>query len=317
MHVRSARDLPDFRLDLLDRWGPDGIFTRAEAAMRAIHGGPVAGALPPGTVEGYVQRRALTEAVLWWVTHDMTALIAHAADTLPETTLTDELLPDDAGLVCFATPLVGTMSDTGETINTDAMVWYRGALYDGRDCVTIASYKFTHAGEDIGNNIVGHGLASLDMWNPTGTATWIFGTDTDRTDKHYDTAEQQASTSEDRRWLAAMWLLADQPLAASTLQRAERPAARRSARRNVTSDVRLQDVRRRPAPTEGEHGEGHVDHDHRWMVAGPNGDGFWRQQAYGPRHSLRRPVWIDPYVAGPADKPLKVRETVKVLRGDS
>ncbi|MCU1372350.1 MAG: hypothetical protein JWO77_3544 [Ilumatobacteraceae bacterium] len=28
--------------------------------------------------------------------------------------------------------------------------------------------------------------------------------------------------------------------------------------------------------------------------------GHWRQQAYGPNHSLRRPTWIDDHVRGPA-----------------
>jgi len=43
----------------------------------------------------------------------------------------------------------------------------------------------------------------------------------------------------------------------------------------------------------------------RWMVRG-----HWHTVAYGPRKSLRRPQWYDPYVKGPEDKPLDVRPTL-------
>jgi hypothetical protein len=52
-------------------------------------------------------------------------------------------------------------------------------------------------------------------------------------------------------------------------------------------------------------GTGSVDWQHRWLVRG-----HWRLQPYGPQRSLRRPTWIDPYVKGPEDKPLDVRQTI-------
>lgn len=50
---------------------------------------------------------------------------------------------------------------------------------------------------------------------------------------------------------------------------------------------------------------GTVEWSRRWMVRG-----HWRLQPYGPRRTLRRAQWIDPYVKGPEDKPLDVRPTV-------
>jgi hypothetical protein len=50
---------------------------------------------------------------------------------------------------------------------------------------------------------------------------------------------------------------------------------------------------------------GSVEWSRRWMVRG-----HWRLQPYGPERALRRPVWIDPYVKGPEDKPLDVRPTI-------
>jgi len=50
---------------------------------------------------------------------------------------------------------------------------------------------------------------------------------------------------------------------------------------------------------------GKVEWQRRWMVRG-----HWRLQPYGPKHSLRRMRWIDPYVKGPEDKPFDARPTV-------
>ena len=43
--------------------------------------------------------------------------------------------------------------------------------------------------------------------------------------------------------------------------------------------------------------------------------GFYRNQAYGPGLKLRRRQWIPPFVKGPKDKPLRVKDTVNVFRG--
>lgn len=51
------------------------------------------------------------------------------------------------------------------------------------------------------------------------------------------------------------------------------------------------------------------EYTHRFIVRG-----FWRNQAYGPDHSLRRRQWIPPFVKGPADKPLICKETVRIWK---
>jgi hypothetical protein len=40
----------------------------------------------------------------------------------------------------------------------------------------------------------------------------------------------------------------------------------------------------------------------------------WRQQAYGPGRSLRKAILIAEHIRGPQDKPLRVRDAVKVWR---
>jgi hypothetical protein len=47
---------------------------------------------------------------------------------------------------------------------------------------------------------------------------------------------------------------------------------------------------------------------HRWYVRG-----HWREQAHGPRQTLRRPTWIPGYIKGPPGAPLLELERVKRL----
>ena len=320
MKVSGPRDLPDFRMWLIDQWKPAGIFAKSAVLMAAMGIDRVVDGVPVVNTDPNTETYALPRAALWWVTEDMTDLVAHAAPTMPETTLTDDLIPDRFGLVVFAKPLMGVMADTGEPISTDAMVWCRGVNL-GREAINITSYHYSRAGEDIGNSRMGHVIADKDMWSPTGAAGWELGTDTETVDApklpSYDHRDE--SFSEDRRWLATLWLLATQPLTDSTIERAPRAAARRHDRAKLpaSSDVRLINVRRRSADkTDGNPDGSGREYSHRWIVGGEQG-GFWRQQAYGPAWSLRRPQWIDAYIAGPADKPLKISETVNVVKGET
>jgi hypothetical protein len=142
-----------------------------------------------------------------------------------------------------------------------------------------------------------------------GRSDWPYGFDTDHPLDEVD-PDAMASIIEDRRLLAALWQLTTQTdLVASTEERPNRPASRRLARRgHQPSPVRRvslnQRTGRRRAPADADGGGAFR---HRWIVK-PH----WRQQAYGPGRSLRRARYIAQHVKGPADKPLRVRDTVKV-----
>lgn len=338
MNVHSPRDLPDFRMWLLAAWRPDGLFGRMEttAQMFGIDADIHNGQRLARNVEGHVERAGLGDAALWWVSAEMSSLIDRASRTLPPTTLTADLLPDDHGLVVFAEPLTGTAADTGEPICVTAMTWHRGAFRwrEGVvDALAIGTYRHIDASEPVprvdvipqpgavvtvnGLDYVVVGDAHRDgAWLPTGLNNWSMGADTDDpsvAELAID-ANRMASMAEDRRWLAALWLLAAQPLAETTVAQPGRAAARRSQRAQLSSDVRIVNVRRRATDAEREPlpagGSGRT-YTRRWIV-----EGFWRQQACGPGWKDHRPLFIESHVRGPKDKPLIVRETVKVLRGD-
>lgn len=319
--VTGPRDLPSLRARLVSDWQPNGQlarslrFTEALGFNREIVAGEVA-----VNVEAFTQRYALPRAVLWWVTPQMAELVAHAARTLPPTTLTEELIPSgEAGMIVYGAPLQGTQADTGEPILTHLLLWCRGVeRRSGRDMLQITSYRHVRVGDELGNSRVGIEISTSDYWGPTGSTSWLVGDDTE--DPGFggflDDDIRMRSLSEDRRFLAATLLLASQPLSQVTTYARSKKKAKQSA---TTSDVRVVDLRPRPrtetdAETVGS--PSRREHDHRWKVAGPDGTGFWRQQAYGPRWSQHRPIWIEPYEAGPKDKPLKLRETVHVLRSD-
>lgn len=337
MRVRGPLDLPDFRLWLMDQWLPTGHFTHLANGHKrtqfAWENCDVAGMANP-----LVEQHNLPRADLWWVSAEMSALIDHAARSVPPTTLTQDLLPSDHGLVVFGQPLTGTAADTGEEMPITALSWCRIEISDGGEYVdglNSVPYRFIPRGTPgpqamvpldgkvipdriatIGKHKVGivYGEEHDDLWMPSGVTHWLMGTETDEAEEG-QTDLQVTSLSEDRRWLATLWLLAAQPLADSHVEPAPRTTARRSQRAKVASDVRLVDLRRRASAGSSEHEPTGLDrhsYSHRFIVGGDTG--FWRQQACGPGWSQHRPVWIAPFIKGPTDKPLKLRERVNVLR---
>lgn len=114
--------------------------------------------------------------------------------------------------------------------------------------------------------------------------------------------------------LEAVWALSAEPTVCDVV-RPPRPAPVEPLPPRVVEravrDVRMVVLRERRESgpsTGGGHGS-RRGYSHRFIVRG-----FWRMQAYGPEHSLRRRQWIPPFVKGPADKPLVAKETVRVWR---
>jgi hypothetical protein len=115
------------------------------------------------------------------------------------------------------------------------------------------------------------------------------------------------------RTILATWLLMGQTLVRSEQFTAPRAARRRIAREDPHLDPTVHYIDLRRARTEP---SDHADEDrtstreyrHRWIVRG-----HWRSQFY-PSRNDHRPIWIDPHLAGPEDKPLLGGERVNVLR---
>ena len=99
----------------------------------------------------------------------------------------------------------------------------------------------------------------------------------------------------------AFWafvLLANQKLAHTFHERPSRRSRRRTG--EDVSPVVVVTLRRLRSTTSRESEES-IAYTHRWMV-----QGHWRNQWY-PTEVRHRPKWIAPYVKGPEDKPLLVK----------
>jgi len=328
--VAGPKDVPTLRARLLAGWQPGAPYhlTAVNALMRT----------PDGRTTPYspaFDSTALARASLWWVTAEMTELVERAALSLPPTTLTDELVAEPWGLVAFERPLVGSDAQTGEPILVHAILWgittftgddgpRVGPLDRPREvwrpneqcCLTIACYgrlAIDEHGRHLGTT---RGGANLGPWVPEGRTDWVWGQDTASPSVEGFDEIHRTSMEEERRWLASLWLLAAQRrLTDETTVRRPRAERRRHERElpgrpELTNPaVRCVDVRRPEPPAhEAEHGRA-VNWSRRWIV-----EGHWRQQAYGPGWSLRRPLFIGEFVKGPADRPLVLKETVNVLR---
>lgn len=111
--------------------------------------------------------------------------------------------------------------------------------------------------------------------------------------------------------LGATWIMMQQPTVATGRRvTPTQPGAARLPGGQLSGvtiiDLRRLDVVRDDVPDPDDAGR---VYRHRWVVRG-----HWRQQAHGPHHSQRRPVWVPSHVKGPPGAPLLATEHVHVWR---
>lgn len=104
--------------------------------------------------------------------------------------------------------------------------------------------------------------------------------------------------------ILATWLLMQQSLTVVERSRGDRPERRRYARLGLPAELLIVRLRRLESMPKPETGGDRPDWSHRWLVSG-----HWRQQYY-PSQGGNSPIWINPHVKGPADRPLVVKERV-------
>lgn len=298
---RSAREVPQARMEL---------------ALDTVALAPALASMP--WVQGDMKGRAVShedigrvkylidnvmDSALWFVEPNMCELLRHAWPTVPATTLDETLPPARSGVVFFATPMVGLDADSpGGTVIVNAMSWqWVGLEQLGCDALGIVPWQCWGP-----------------SWSPMGRTDWPLGEDTDTEMTVLDVdgeaaTVRHASQTEDRRMLAALWLLASQERVAETSRVG---ITNQSARRRYEKEHRARpplvnviDVRRPAGEGVGPAGPRSVEWTRRWMV-----DGHWRQQAHGPGRTLRRPTYIAPFMKGPADKPLVLTDKVRTVR---
>lgn len=219
---------------------------------------------------------------LYYVDPQFSQMAEHAAAVLPGTVAVPELAPSRHGLLVWATP-VGGVDATSWSGGTDGwlIVRYGGVSTDG------------HPEE-----------AAQHLRDAVGWLLPTYAVEIGYTDRIG--ADHPAAA------LLATWLLIGQESVAATEPAEIDPPIRKAYQRagSPVPEVRLVRIRGNAGgevPSVAAEGTS-SGRTHRWWTSG-----HWRNQAYGPGRSLRRPVYINPFLKGPADLPIRQSTTVRVL----
>lgn len=276
----------------MPRWMPliaQRLYAAQELVMRR--------AVERGTSEPWTAERELADyasASMWWINRDMALLCSDtAADWIanggehPDPPSAQGLIIWEGGIRLSVTP--PTMTKLGP-IPIIGLYW------------------------DIVPDDVPHVDPGLHYWLLTGDARLLDGPFR----SPVATVSKWGLGREVEEYVTAMleatWALSRVPTVASERDGSwsdgdgVRPRALDKAMKASQSPVRYVYVRENLRnPNEQDKGDGKRSYDHRWIVRG-----FYRMQAYGPRWSKRRRVWVPPFIKGAAEKPLKVKPIVHI-----
>ncbi|MCP2325216.1 hypothetical protein HDA40_003723 [Hamadaea flava] len=228
---------------------------------------------------------SLDRARLYWIDDNFTELAEHAASQMPAVTASKDLAPCDDGLLVWTRPATAHM-------------------------ITAASWS-THdnAIEAVIYRAIGSGLEDQPLQHLREQVGWLAPTRTFRL-RH----DQLIDGSPDDRSaiLLVTWLLIAQKAAEDVPAEIDKTIRKKYARaQRALPEVRIVRIR------------AHTQPDDSAKVPGTGGSrtytsrfwvtGHWRNQAHGPGRTLRRPVYIHPFLRGPEDAPIKLSTTVRIL----
>lgn len=250
---------------------------------------------------------AIRRAELFWVSRDMSEVVAGAAGSLPAWT-PSLAAPALNGVLCWAKP-IGTAPWMSPGESTPREVDCAGLWWWTRPSDNVLQIQPIIRMDRHPELLEPYGVRS-PLW--AATKTLMVNPSVPRT--HEETSRTDAS--EFVSLLGAAWLLMAQRNVATTRtigdDKAPRPdgveadpptpAPTRAPSGVTIVDINRDDSGRRTGGSERKYRS-------RFWV-----DGHWRQQPCGPEHSQRKPVWINQYVKGPRDAPLTPKQKVYVLR---
>ena len=278
----------------------------------------------------------LTHAATYAVTAEMLQVIDHGVKELATSDLMplnlDARIPSRAGFVWLEKPqpfpivsfdfLTGEPWPSGRTHNMVSGIYW---------VPTYSVSYMTEEGPKLGPGLLlgvithrndaseNERRAELPTYVPFDLTAWAANIGwREVTDEYYhehkDTeyGMMTASAGYWRRWMLAFWALCADHItisrpARATTRRAERALGKTKPPPNY-GDVRVITLRRLTVKND-ETTHGTVDWTQRWIV-----NGHFRWQACGEGRKEHRLIYIAPYVKGPEDKPLVIRQDVRVLK---
>lgn len=274
------------------------------------------------TSRSYVDdaKYAIGGAETFFVSADMCDLVAHAASVLDSSDVADmKFAPSKQGFVYFEKP-IELIDIRGSKLLLNAVLWhpvtspFGHALHLWNDEYRYpddaAAYRHI---EETNADF----LRCIGRWGYIGTADY-------QHDKSIGDAESLPSEQIAEAYLKdgvevspmtnatrvvhALWLMMMQKLTAVSRMRGDKRLLRRMSWAGLPGEVTV--IQLRHVEYEPREGESLVQWKHRWVVRG-----YWRWQQYKNEEGNwdRKRIWIDPYIKGPADAPLKVSRKVNAL----
>lgn len=273
------------------------------------------------TGEQYVKaaKYGLDEAETFFVAADMCDLVAHAAEVLDSSDIADmKLAPSKQGFVYFEKP-IGITDVRGETLLVSAILWhpimspygYVSHMWNDeyRHPDYVAQSRNNFESEEVSRFVGRWGYIGVSYYKdgePIGDKEELASEELmEWYEKEGLSAKPVTNTT---RILHALWLMMMQKLAAVERVRGDKRLLRRMSWMNLPGEVTV--IQLRHVEYQPREGESQVNWKHRWIVRG-----FWRWQPFKNDAGEwdRKRIWIDPYMKGPADAPLKISQKVNAL----
>ena len=237
---------------------------------------------------GKASLSALRAAELFTWRSDLAKAALVAGQGLPSpVTLSEGLMPCENGLYLFEAPL--HLPGSGYPVS--ALSWCAFGGYSLVNAYTttepsklprfgplwsFACYVLQH-GQDVD-------VASAEDVRKVGT------------DNDFDMRKGGGSVN---RFLVSSWLWLSQRVMVVGKETGNRASRKLADRAQMSSSVNVVILRRADRSLDPHADTSAIEWNCQWLVRG-----HWRQQYY-PSTGERRPLWIEPYVKGPDDKPFK------------
>ena len=233
----------------------------------------------------------LENSSMYWVSRDMTDLAVSAAASLPEWSPA-AAIPEEFGLIAWAKP-VGTFdwpvpgSTQRQRMPVDLMSWGIRGSSVGVGCAFRTDRFAKQLGPLARYPLISHPIGMWDLEDPVSHRL-------------------DGGAVSPMSVLGSAWLLMGQVRIVETRTIAV-PGAGQPAAGDAGGAVSLIELRRaaRGGSDDAASGRAARRSDKRWWVTG-----HWRDARVGPKRSLRRPVWISPYIKGDPEAELSERVSV-------